>query len=129
MKFQRIRRRVVEFPINSVIGGVQLLAEGARAEPEPVPKMELRRVTATRVEHWEKQNFFPLRNPVVIVNKLVSNISLCFFKENLHKTWRIPTFNRIKLRDRAWKVHCQLRKASYVVAEKVAAICETTSHR
>lgn len=84
MKFQRIRRRVVEFPINSVIGGVQLLAEGARAEPEPVPKMELRRVTATRVEHWEKQNFFPLRNPVVIVNKLVSNISLCFFKENLH---------------------------------------------
>lgn len=54
MELQGIRRSVDCWPSCS-IGCVQLLAKGARAQPELVAEIELRGVTATRVGHCKKE--------------------------------------------------------------------------
>lgn len=70
VELHRIRWRVVEIQANFSIGGIQFFAEAARAEPEAVTKMELRRVTAARVGHCKNKK-------IVIVeesNRMMSSL-------------------------------------------------------
>lgn len=66
MEVYGVRQRFVDPRQAFSMRRVQLLAKGARAEPEAVSKMELRGVTATRVRHYKRDT---MKGSEVILDK------------------------------------------------------------